>query len=139
MPSDIIHYRDGRKGRLISAECHIVRSAQPYASLRAEEQMLAAIWPDWPERVLDFINQRIGPCTDPSVLYDIRLGSLIEATLIWAGSVASPENIEAVCIFLGGRLNINPETPNQPHNINAREICKSALLWTLAELGKKSK
>lgn len=137
--SDIIRYPDGRKGRLINAQCHIERSCQTITSVHAEEQMLQKIWPDWPERICEFINLRIGPCNDPSKLYQIPIGRIVETALMWAGVKSiDRETLTKVCEFISAHLGINPEKGNARHTINPREICKGTLLWILAECGKNA-
>lgn len=140
MQSDIIHYPDGRKGRLISAQCHIERSCQPMTSIVAEEQMLQWIWPDWPGRICEFINLRIGPCTDPTRLYQIPIGRIIESALIWAGiKNTGYETLNSVCKFISAHLGINPDGGNTRHSVNPREIAKGTLLWILSECGNNYK
>ena len=145
MQSDIIiHPGPGpekdRKGRIINMSIGVVAKARAITDIDAEETMLHKIWPDWEERVMEAISLRIGPCNDPSVLYQIPLGRIVETVLIWAGFPHERENIAAACSFLSGHLGLNfNDGMNQPHTINPRTISKATLLFILSEVAKKAK
>lgn len=140
----IVHPGDGperlRKGKLIRTTLNVEAHARSINELEAEERMVSKLWPDWPERIQEAISFRIGPSTNPSQLYQVPLGRIVETVLMWAGAPHDMPTIRSACEFLSGRLNLNfTDGGNQPHHINPREIAKSTLLFVLAEVAKRAK
>jgi hypothetical protein len=87
--SDIVIGKDGSRGRLIKAECHIVAKVPGVDAINSQERMLARMFPDWEEKIMYFVGNALGPTLEPDRLHHINPRELVKLTLLWVISEQS--------------------------------------------------